>query len=98
MIREKFRNRVDDFIRIATKDPTIVDVRGHIRCPCTRCRNRYWETSFDMEKHLYHHGFFYGYVNWTLHGEKKWGDGTSTSVIQDSIDKSRKPYVDIARD
>ena len=98
MISGEFRDGVDDFIRIATRDPTIPDVTGRIPCPCTRCRNRYWETSFNVEKHLYHHGFVDGYVNWTLHGEKKWEDKSSTSVIQDSIDESKRPYVDMSID
>ncbi|XP_027933729.1 uncharacterized protein LOC114189213 [Vigna unguiculata] len=98
MISGEFRDGVDDFIRIATRDLTIPDVTGCIPCPCTRCRNRYWETSFNVEKHLYHHGFVDGYVNWTLHGEKKWEDKSSTSVIQDFIDESKRPYVDMIID
>jgi len=98
MISGEFRDGVDDFIRIAIRYPTIPNVTRRIPCPCIRCRNRYWETSFNVEKHLYHHGFVAGYVNWTLHGEKKWEDSSSKSFIQDSIDESKRPYVDMIID
>ena len=92
-IIEEFRNCVDGFIQVAKRDPKFADVTGRIPCPCGKCRNRYWDISFNVEKHLYHHGFMDGYTNWTLHGEERWTNGAS--IVQDRVEGSTNPYHDM---
>jgi len=68
LVTKEFKNGIDGFIQVVARDPTIVDASGRIPCPCAKCRNRYREKSFWVEKHLYDHKFVDGYINWTLHG------------------------------
>lgn len=82
-------------IWVATIDLTIGDVLGRIPCPWEKCRNHYQETSFEVDKHLYHHGFVDGYVNWTFHGEERWRDSASTIAIQNHVKENKNLYVDM---
>ena len=92
-VTEEFRNGIDGFIQVAKRDPKFADVTGRIPCPCGKCRNRYWDISFNVEKHLYHHGFMDGYTNWTLHGEERWVDVVSSG--QDRVEENTNPYHDM---
>ncbi|RDX95700.1 hypothetical protein CR513_21742, partial [Mucuna pruriens] len=72
-VSEEFKNGVDDFIKIAKKDPTVVDALSRIPCPCSKCKNYVRKETFWVEKHLYQYGFMEDYINWTIHGEDRWG-------------------------
>ncbi|KAI3520702.1 hypothetical protein L1887_10152 [Cichorium endivia] len=40
-----------------------------IRCPCAKCKNRYYNTRSLVSQHLYMHGFMDNYLLWFAHGE-----------------------------
>lgn len=63
LVTEEFRNEIDGFIQVVTRDPTIVDASRCIPCPCANCRNCCREKLFWMEKHLYDHKFVDSYIN-----------------------------------
>ncbi|RDY06893.1 hypothetical protein CR513_09061, partial [Mucuna pruriens] len=95
---EEFQNGVDNFIKIAKKDPIVVDALSDIPYPCSKCKNYVRKETFWVEKHLYQNGFMKDYINWTVHGEDRWGDNSSTSIVHDEEIDARNPYVDMVID
>ncbi|RDX90090.1 hypothetical protein CR513_28082, partial [Mucuna pruriens] len=59
-VSEEFKNGVDDFIKIASRDLT---------CPCSKCKNCTRKETFWVEKYMYQYGFMEDYINWTIHDE-----------------------------
>jgi len=55
LVTQEFRNGIDGFIQVATRDPRIAYASEHIPCTCAKCRNHYREKSFWVEKHLNDH-------------------------------------------
>ncbi|XP_074315263.1 uncharacterized protein LOC141651448 [Silene latifolia] len=47
-----------------------VVVGGQIRCPCKRCKNRYWLQRDEVFDHLKALGFVENYDEWIFHGEE----------------------------
>lgn len=43
---------------------------SQIRCPCRRCKNRYWYCRSEVFDHLKVDGFVDNYYVWTFHGEE----------------------------
>lgn len=97
-VTEEFKNGVDDFIKIATRDPTVADALSRIPCPCSKCKNCVTKEVFWVEKHLYQYGFMKDYINWTVHGEDRWEDSSSRSIVHDEEVETRNPYVDTVID
>ncbi|KAH7849317.1 hypothetical protein Vadar_016185 [Vaccinium darrowii] len=57
---------IDEFIEFAYSSRP---EGSFISCPCRRCENRYSFSRQVVKDHLYSHGFFKNYKNWTNHGE-----------------------------
>ncbi|RDX61224.1 hypothetical protein CR513_60565, partial [Mucuna pruriens] len=80
------------------KDPTIVDALNHIPCPCSKCKNCVRKKTFWVKEHLFQHQFMEDYINWTIHGNDRWSDSSSTSIVHDEELGPRNPYVDMVID
>ncbi|KAH7839003.1 hypothetical protein Vadar_033603 [Vaccinium darrowii] len=57
---------IDEFIEFAYSSRP---EGSFISCPCRRCENIYSFSRQVVKDHLYSHGFFKKYKNWTNHGE-----------------------------
>ncbi|KAB1212871.1 hypothetical protein CJ030_MR5G010171 [Morella rubra] len=60
-----------------------VDDLNRVRCPCQKCRNRYYKPLNVVEDHLWLNGFSRDYTKWVFHGES---DNLDTTVVQESSD------------
>ena len=63
--------------------------RGHIRCPCQKCRNIVFQMLDKMEDHIYINGFDVSYMLWVFHGE---GIQLASNLSQES--SANLPHID----
>nr|XP_017225037.1 PREDICTED: uncharacterized protein LOC108201255 [Daucus carota subsp. sativus] len=68
-ITEEYKNGVDSFLKFACDNLKDED-EGLIRCPCQKCKNRYFKDPSGVKVDLYLHGIMQWYTKWELHGEK----------------------------
>ncbi|XP_042437052.1 uncharacterized protein LOC122023018 [Zingiber officinale] len=55
---------------------------GQIKCPCRRCKNRYWYRRDEVYNHVKSEGFVENYDLWIFHGE----DPSSLKTTRDLYD------------
>ena len=67
-ITPEFVHGVRGFLEFALSHPEFMD-GDMIKCPCCRCKNRYYLSCNEVEMHLINRGFIDGYNNWFAHGE-----------------------------
>ncbi|XP_074301497.1 uncharacterized protein LOC141632891 [Silene latifolia] len=63
----EYENGVIEFLNASFSK---VVVGGQIRCPCKRCKNRYWLRRDEVFDHLKAFGFVENYDEWIFHGEE----------------------------
>ncbi|XP_074313753.1 uncharacterized protein LOC141648947 [Silene latifolia] len=69
----EFENGVTEFLNASFSKA----VHGNqIRCPCKRCRNRYWLKRHEVFDHLIGFGFVENYAVWIFHGEDELSNET----------------------
>ncbi|XP_074266925.1 uncharacterized protein LOC141590217 [Silene latifolia] len=69
----EFENGVTEFLNASFSKA----VHGNqIRCPCKRCKNRYWLKRHEVFDHLIGFGFVENYVVWIFHGEDELSNET----------------------
>lgn len=57
-----------------------------VRCPCGKCKNRYFNTWITITNHLFRNGFMNNYLVWYAHGEFD----RLVPIIKDSLPTGEK--------
>ncbi|KAM7519316.1 hypothetical protein LguiB_018278 [Lonicera macranthoides] len=57
----------------------------HIKCPCTRCVNRFYHNLENVMGHIEMYGFDRNYRNWIYHGENFSALGSSNDNFMDNV-------------
>ncbi|KAL4554780.1 hypothetical protein LXL04_037384 [Taraxacum kok-saghyz] len=77
-----YKAKVKDFLDVACSN----EVGDFIRCPCFRCKNKFFKTREEVELHLLQRGFTPNYTTWWAHGEREMlfqHEGQSSDSMQD---------------
>ncbi|KAL4574207.1 hypothetical protein LXL04_021033 [Taraxacum kok-saghyz] len=77
-----YKAKVKDFLDVACSN----EVGDCIRCPCFRCKNKFFKTREEVELHLLQRGFTPNYTTWWAHGEREMlfqHEGQSSDSMQD---------------
>ncbi|VFQ70985.1 unnamed protein product [Cuscuta campestris] len=64
-INPEFLYGVEEFIKVA-----FADNQDMVKCPCKKCRLRFFMASTKIDKHLRKNGFMEDYEIWYCHGER----------------------------
>ncbi|XP_076956392.1 uncharacterized protein LOC143631536 [Bidens hawaiensis] len=65
----RFQQVISYFLDFVYENATNIE-NGNIRCPCNKCKNRYYKTRVDVQVHLFAKGFMKDYQLWHAHGER----------------------------
>jgi hypothetical protein len=68
-ITNEFYTGVYQFIEFAKSQDTVYS-DGILRCPCAKCKCKWYKLEDDVLVHLFNKGFMPNYYRWTCHGEK----------------------------
>ncbi|XP_057803652.1 uncharacterized protein LOC131018985 [Salvia miltiorrhiza] len=64
----EFMDGLEVFIHYALSRPDLM-IGNKIKCPCTKCKNKKFDTPMTVRVHLAKNGFIPRYHIWTMHGE-----------------------------
>lgn len=97
-VSDEFREGMKKFLEFAYSIPENVSEQK-IKCPCSKCKTKYFQLRHDVEVHLYMKGFKSNYKRWSVHGECLTGEsflrGESRVDVPFEI---TNPYLDLVRD
>ncbi|KAK4269929.1 hypothetical protein QN277_023023 [Acacia crassicarpa] len=83
----EFEQGVDGFLTYVYQSP-YSQKWGELRCPCVKCKSRYYLPFDEVKVHLYSKGFMPDYYVWTSHGERRVENHPSMSPIAGDLHAS----------
>uniref|UniRef100_A0A2C9VG05 Transposase-associated domain-containing protein n=1 Tax=Manihot esculenta TaxID=3983 RepID=A0A2C9VG05_MANES len=84
-LNSEFEIGVETFLNFAYTQVQFI-CQDKIRCPCSKCQNRKFQSRQDVTYHLCKSGFVGGYTKWIAHGESITHEINSKQLEEQSTD------------